>query len=222
MRPHIKDIVMVWRQGKSHERIPVAVIEYRGERTIFRYIPDGVKKAREQGFAGFPDFSENKEIHETNVLRVLSQRINDSGRTDIQSYYDFWEIPDEAKKDTFQMLAYTQGILPTDNFEFLAEYGDAEGVHFVSEIAGLTKAQLENDALKDGDELEWQCEPNNEYDQNAVMLLKGGNMLGYVKRVHSHVFYLPNSRLLKVKVKKMEHNGHISRVFIVIYDSKSL
>lgn len=108
MRSHIKDIALVWRPGKSHRRIPVAVVKSNVFGTTFRYLLDGTSEAKKQGFAGFPDFPDAKELHDTNVLKVLSRRLNDRDRTDIQSYYDFWEIPDSAKKDTFRLLAYTQ------------------------------------------------------------------------------------------------------------------
>lgn len=220
MRPHIKSITLVWRQGKSHSRIPVAIVKSNVFGTTFCYLKEGVEQAKAKGFVCFPDFPDTKEIHDTNVLKILSQRINDSERTDIQSYYDFWEIPQNAKKDIFRLLAYTQGILPTDNFEFLAEYYGVKGVKFVSEITGLTEKQLNNDSITEGDILEWKRESQNDFDPQAVALFKNGNLLGHVKRIHSRAFYLPHSNALKVKVKRIEHNGHISRAFILIYHDK--
>ena len=219
MRPHIKNITLVWRSGRSHSRIPVAIVKSNVFGTTFKYLKDGVEKAKEEGFVCFPDFPDTMEIHNVNVLKALSLRINDSERSDIQDYYRFWEVPKAAQKDTYRLLAYTQGILPTDNFEFLAEYYGVKGVRFVSELTGLSENQLENDCIHEGDELEWKLEPENEYDPMAVALYKNGQMLGHVKRIHSHVFYLPCSSVLKVRVKKIEHNGHISRALILIYNS---
>ena len=220
MRPHIKNITLVWRTGKSHSRIPVAIVKSNVFGTTFKYLKDGVEQAQKEGFVCFPDFPDTMEIHSTNVLKVLSLRINDSERSDIQDYYSFWEVPPAVQKNTSRLLSYTQGILPTDNFEFLAEYYGVKGVRFVSELTGLSENQLENDRINEGDELEWKLEPENEYDSKAVALYKDGQMLGHVKRVHSHVFYLPSSNLLRVKVKKIEHNGHISRAYILIYNCK--
>ena len=153
-------------------------------------------------------------------MKVLSLRINDSERSDIQDYYKFWEVPKTAQKDTYRLLAYTQGMLPTDNFEFLAEYYGVKGVRFVSELTGLSENQLKNDCIREGDKLEWKLEPDNEYDPKAVALYKDGQKLGHVKRIHCHVFHLPSSNLLKVRVKKIEHNGHISRALILIYNCR--
>lgn len=219
MRPHIKNITLVWRLGKSHSRIPVAVIKSNASGTTFRYLEKGVKQAKEKGFACFPDFPDTGQVHSVNVLKALSLRINDSERGDIQEYYKFWEVPESARKDIFRLLAYTQGMLPTDNFEFLAEYYGVKELKFVSELTGLTENQLENGCIHEDDELEWKQERNNEHDPKAVALYKDGKMVGHVKRVHSRVFYLPHARLLKVKVKKIERNGHINRAFILIYNS---
>lgn len=216
MRPHIKKITLVWRQGRSHSRIPVATIKSNVSGTTFAYDKRGVEEACKLGFVCFPEFPDTEKKYSTNVLKILAQRINDRERSDIQSYYDFWEIPEKARLDSYRMLAYTQGILPTDNFEFLAEYYGLKGVHFVSEISGLSHHQLDNDSIKVGDVLQWKKEPGNEHDPYAVALYKDGVKLSYVKKIHSRVFYLKRSYRLTVTVKKIEHNGHISKAYIVI------
>ncbi len=198
----------------------MAIIKSNVFGSTFRYLKDGVKEARDQGFVCFPEFPDVQKTYSTNVMNALALRINDSERSDIQSYYDFWGIPETARKDTYRLLAYTQGILPTDNFEFLAEYYGVPGVSFVSELTGLSENQLSNDAIQEGDELDWKLEPDNEYDPYAVVLMKNNRILGHVKRIHSKVFYLPSNNLLKVRVKKIEHNGHISRALIHIYNRK--
>ena len=112
MRPHIKNITLVWRSGKSHSRIPVAIVKSNVFGTTFKYLKDGVEQAKDEGFVCFPDFPDTMEIHSVNVLKALSLRINDSERSDIQDYYSFWEVPKAVRKDTYRLL-------PTDNFEFL-------------------------------------------------------------------------------------------------------
>lgn len=216
MRSKIKLINLVWRDGKSGIIIPVATIKSNVFGTTFAYDKCGVEEARKLGFVCFPEFPDTEKKYSTNVLKILAQRINDRERSDIQSYYDFWEIPEKARLDAYRMLAYTQGMLPTDTFEFLAEYYGTKGVHFVSEISGLTYNQLDNDSIKVGDVLQWKREPDNEHDHYAVALYKDGVKLSYVKKIHSRVFYLKRSDRLTVTVKKIEHNGHISRAFIVI------
>ncbi len=69
-------------------------------------------------------------------LDIFAQRLIKSERPDIQNFYDFWEIEPQFKDDKFYLLGHTQGLLPTDNFEFLADYKPVEGLHFLTEIAG--------------------------------------------------------------------------------------
>ena len=218
MYPRIRHIIVVWRPRRSYRRIPVAIVDSNGVETTFQYLKDGVEQARKEGFVYFPDFPDIEKRYEINVLKRLAFRINDNRRSDIQDYYSFWEVPEEAQKDIYRLLAYTQGILATDNFEFLAEYNDVQGVKFVTEVAGLSVVPLESTAIEEGDELEWRREPDNSYDPKAVALYKNGQKIGYVKKVHSLVFYLPNSECLKVKVKKLVRNGHIAFAFILIYN----
>jgi hypothetical protein len=76
MRPHIKNITLVWRSGRSHSRIPVAIVKSNVFGTTFKYLKDGVEKAKEEGFVCFPDFPDTMEIHSVNVLKALSLIVN--------------------------------------------------------------------------------------------------------------------------------------------------
>ena len=216
MYPRIKRIFMAWRAGRSHRRIIVGEIKSNASATIFKYIKDGVEEAKKEGFVCYPDFPEIEKTYDTNVLRILSQRLNDSERTDINHYYDFWEIPQNCVRDTYRLLAYTGGILPTDNFEFLVDFYGTKNISLVTELTGLSTRTISNDELNEGDKLEWKLEPNNQYDNFAVGIYKKGKMLGYVKKIHSHLFYKKGGYFLSVRVKRIEHNGHINKVFLLI------
>jgi hypothetical protein len=50
----------------------------------------------------------SKEYTE-NVLEIFGQRLTKSERSDIQKYYDFWEIEPENKEDKYYLLSHTQG-----------------------------------------------------------------------------------------------------------------
>ena len=220
MYPRIKRIFMAWRAGKSHSRIIVGEIKSNASMTRFKYIKDGVEKAREEGFVGYPDFPEIGKTYDTNVLRILSQRLNDSERSDINHYYEFWEIPQNSVKDIYRLLAYTGGILPTDNFEFLADFYGTKNISLVTELTGLSTHQISNDELNEGDKLVWKLEPNNLYDKFAVSIYKNDKLLGYIKKIHSHLFYKKGGYFLSVRVKRIEHNGHINKVFLLISSDK--
>ncbi|MDR1581803.1 MAG: hypothetical protein LBS55_00845 [Prevotellaceae bacterium] len=71
--------------------------------------------------------------------------------------------------------------------------------------------------LVDGDLLQWECDPKNEYDKYAVKVFKDDVFLGHVKRIHSKVFYKKGGNSLKIQVKSIDKNGKLNRVFIKIY-----
>lgn len=113
------------------------------------------------------------------------------------------------------MLAYTQGLLPIDNFEFLADFNPKKGLSFITEIAGLSHLKLSSDTLSIGDKLRYKLESDNRYDRDAVKLYKDDISLGYVKIVHSKIFRktkLP----IDILVHHIESNGILNRVFLKI------
>ncbi len=213
----IGNIYLSWRKGKGERRIIIGVIRRNVTNgTRFEYIKEGVEKAQKLGFSvyeGFPDIS---KIYTENVIEIFGQRLMRSERNDIKDFYDFWSIKEECKKDDYYMLAYTQGILPTDNYEFLADFNPHKSLAFVTELAGLSKTQLPSDTLLKEDMLRYEKEkPENSFDKYAIKVFKGDLFLGYIKTVHNRVFYKSN-RGLKIKVHHIEKNGILNRVFLYV------
>ena len=217
MKRNIKCIYMVWRRGRSDRRIKVGLVKRnQTEGITFRYIEEGVKKAMLKGFNMYPDFPSPNEVYQTNVMDILAGRLTNPERADIQKYYDFWEISPDLKDDRYYVLAQTQGLLPTDNFEFIAEYYPVKDLRFMSEICGLSHYNIDAGTLTIGDKLTWELEKNNPYDSFAVKLYKGDIELGYVKTIHSKIFYTSKRKKFDIIVKSIEQNGHSSRAFIAI------
>jgi hypothetical protein len=213
----IGNIYLTWRAGKGHRRHRVGIIRKNSTEGIrFRYLVSP-EEASKTGFIPYTDFPDLTKEYTENVLEIFGQRLTKSKRGDIQKYYDFWEIKPEYKDDKYYLLAHTQGLLATDNFEFLADYSPIKGLSFTSEICGLSHNKIDSSVLSVGDDLQWECEPNNSYDPKAIKVFKDKHLIGYVKIVHSGVFHKPGGSGLKIKVKSIEGNGHLSRVFIKIY-----
>lgn len=221
MKQYIKQIYLIWRRGRSERRIKIGrILRNQTDGVRFMYILDGVNEAVEKGFNMYPDFPDPNKIYRNNVLEIFSQRLNNTERSDIQKYYDYWEINPKMKEDKFYVLAQTQGLLPTDTFEFLAEYYPIKDLRFTSEICGLTKIQLPKGSLKEGDQLRWDLEPYNLYDKYAVRLYKDRKVVGYVKAIHSKVFHDSKYKNFSVQVKSVEQNEYVNRVFISIYTTE--
>ena len=209
-------IYLTWRKARGERRTVVGVIKKNSTQGVrFAYTIDE-QKAKEIGFVPYPDFPDLRKEYNQNVLDVFALRLTKSERPDIKKYYDFWEIDAAHQQDKFFILAQTQGLVATDNFEFLADYYPVKELSFVSEICGLSHQSLASDMLAVGDVLRWELEPKNEYDKFAVKVFKGDVFLGYIKTVHNKVFSKQGTGRLKVSVKSIDANGHLNRVFIKI------
>lgn len=149
-------------------------------------------------------------------MEIFGQRLIKIDRPDAQKYLDFWSIDAKYKNDKYYLLAHTQLILATDNFEFLADFNPIKGLSFISEICGLSYTKLPANFIEIGEELTWRLDKKNKFDSNAVGVYKGDIYIGNVKLVHCNVFHKTGKQKLKVKVKNIEKNGHLNRVFINI------
>lgn len=210
-------IYLSWRQGFGKRRYIVGVIRKNANEGIrFEYLKQDVQAAQKDGFTPYVEFPEIDRTYKDNVLEIFGQRIIKSERSDISDFLDFWEIDPKYKDDKFYFLAHTQGLNPSDNFEFLAEYNPTRSLRFLTDLASLSVLNLQPDTLKAGDILSYCLEPDNEYDPYAVKVFKGSQHVGYVKKVHNRVFYKIHRNHFTLKVKAVEQNGIVKRVFVSV------
>jgi hypothetical protein len=212
----IGPIFLTWREGQGKRRHLVGVIKSKAsEGVIFSYLPKGVGSAQKNGFSPYTEFPDISKTYNTGVLDVFGQRIMKLERSDIQDLFDFWEIDPKHKEDKYYMLAHTQGLNPTDNFEFLADYNPTSDLRFLTDLAGLSQLKLQAGTLKPGDRLSYQIEYDNPFDRYAVKVFKGDIHVGYIKIIHSRVFH-KTKKTLQLIVKAVEENGIIKRVFVKV------
>lgn len=217
MKDGIGHIFLAWRKGPGYARIIIGVIKRNATKGItFRYIKEGLEKAKKDGFVIYPDFQDENKVYSEHILDIFGQRLNKSEREDIYKYYSYWEIDSSKKDDKYYLLAHTQGMLPTDNFELLADYLPVRGLSFTSELCGLTHLSLPANTVEEGDILRWERDSSNEYDKYAIKVFKGNIFVGHIKRIHSRVFYKKRGDKLKITVKSINRNGHLNRAFIKI------
>ena len=175
-----------------------------------------MEKAEKDGFTVYTEFPDLSKSYNGNALEIFAQRLIKSERPDIQLFYDFWEIEPQHKDDKFYLLGHTQGLQPIDNFEFLADYNLVDGLHFLTELAGLSAYQLPSGTLKEGDVLRFELDKVNQHDPEAVTVFKDDLEIGHIKRIHSKVFHKPGAERLKLSVKSVDKNGIIKKVFIKV------
>ncbi len=217
MKKIARQIYLIWRKSRGDSRIKIGIIRRSDAGNItFQYIKESVRAASKYGFDCYPDFPDLNRVYTENVLEVFAQRLNNTDRSDILSYFDFWEIDPKYKNDKFYILAQTQGLLSTDNFEFLASFYLTKDLVFISEIAGISHYNIPASDLSVNDKLSWRLDPQNRYDDQAVQVLKDKKVLGYIKMVHNEVFHDKRADSLSITVKSIEKNGIVHRAFIKI------
>lgn len=207
----IGNIYLAWRKDAKSPRILVGIVKKNATEGVrFYYLADGAIEARKLGFDTYRGFPDVTEVYTENVLKIFGHRILQAAGTDIEAYFDFWDIDRAFKSKPFYMLAYTQGILPNDNFEFLASFNPQKNFTLVTEVQQLTQHNKELGTLDEGDILRYEIKHNGE----VVNLYKGDRALGIVKEVHSRIF--TKAKNLIVNVHKVEQSQDIDKVFIRI------
>lgn len=210
----IGNIQLIWRPGKGSRRISVGTIKKNETDGVrFQYNKSGVEEAKKIGFIHYEGFPDTEKIYSENVLQIFGQRLIKSERVDSKEFYNFWNIDVSKVNHKFYMLAFTQGLLPTDNFEFLADFNPVKNLSFVTEITNLTESKINSDQVNIGDVLRYELEPENHYDKNAVKVFKDDFYLGHVKLIHCNVFH-KTKKTFKLQIQGVEKNGVLKRIFV--------
>lgn len=214
-------LYLSWFSSYNGRRHIVGVLKKNATLGLrFAYLKAGVEAAKADGFSPYTEFPDIGKVYTEGVLEIFGQRIMKQERSDIADFYAFWEIDPKFKDDKYYLLAHTQGLNPTDNFEFLADYNPSKQLRFLTDLASLSKLQLPANSIKPGDALTYILEPDNIYDDKAVKVFKGEQEVGYIKKIHSRVFYKQRGASLKLVVKAVDQNGLIKRIFVQVSQAR--
>lgn len=212
----IGNIYLAWRKDANSPRILVGVIKQNATAGVrFFYLAEGAIAARKHGFEAYECFPDVTEVYTENVLSFFGFRILKAakdGFENSEAYFDAWGINRAFKSKPFYMLAYTQGILPTDNFEFLADFNPRKDFSLVTEIDDFQFSVIAAIDLQVGDTLKYQMTKGSE----QVKLYKDQRYVGKVKIVHSRVF--AKAKNLTVKIHRIEQGEEAAnKAFIRIF-----
>jgi len=216
MKLKVREIYLSWRKGPGHRRKLVGILKRTSTDGItFKYLKQGVEEALKEGFSSYPGFPlDYDKTYSEKDLDIFSLRLIPFDRKDNLKSLNFWEATEV--KDKFELLALTQGILPTDNFELLGLFYPARQLRFVSDLAGLTHLKLEKGSIKEGDLLTYELKRSKmAFRDMAVEVYKGNTLVGYIKNVHNNIF-INTSHKLKLTVKAIDQNGYIRKIFVLI------
>jgi hypothetical protein len=208
----IQKIYLSWRLGKGKERRLVGTLQRLTNGFSFHYNEEALKQAQQEGFANYVAFPDTATVYTEGVIEVFSRRLTQKSRADSKYFFEFWHA-NQAEYDDFDKLALTQGALPTDNFEFLADYKPQKDFMFVTDIAGLSLSKLPPNIIKLGDILTYKLE-SYQTDEYAVKIMKDKTFIGYIKRGHNQFFHNLKDLQPLITVKDVDYNGVIKQIFI--------
>lgn len=185
----------MWRSSRGESRITIGHIIVSGSGQIsFSYDNDGIIKAKQKfsEFSGYPGIPlSNSPIEDSDYLKSLfSLRLINLEREDRKELLDFWLIDDTVASDPIMLLAMTQGISMSDMFEFVPSFHreSKNKRPFITDIAGLTITKYDISSLQPGVKLQFEKQPDNLTDPNAIMVLYNGQPIGWIKRGHNYLF----------------------------------
>ena len=184
-------LLLSWQapDGSDRTRRLVAELRRRGDDADLVYLrqsPD-YAEAKSKGFPGeYPGFPADKD--HTGVLAAFMRRLPPRQRGDFDKFLDAIRIPPKTAISDFALLGYAGARLPSDDFSVVDPFDDAKPpFEFLLLVAGYRYYQdkVSREFLKPGMAVQFEFEPDNRYDPDAVRIMIPGNpaqTIGYVCR----------------------------------------
>lgn len=186
--PEPRRLLLTWQQPSAERRSRRVVAELVKIEDVvtFRYLvhTDDFDKARAEGFRGFPAFDLETVEHRHNVMEALMRRLPPKKREDYANFLKQHLLPVDFSGSDFALLGITGARLPSDTFELSV---DLEGLmaplDMLLVVAGH-RFHVKNlsKPLEVGTLVRLVEEPTNEHDANAVQVIAGDDVIGYVNR----------------------------------------
>ncbi|TRO92935.1 hypothetical protein FKB34_12285 [Glycocaulis profundi] len=192
------ELVLTWRAPayvSDRKRWAVGRLFLEGGIAKFRYYNDEEllklnDKSRADltscGFSGYPAFDITKQPtggFASGVLEAFSRRLPPSNRTDFSKFLEHHRFREDKKLSTMEMLALTEGRLPSDGFSLVDRLDpEASVIEAVLEVAGYRHYPQTHSSLSIGDDVNLIPDDLNKFDPQAVKLCVDGNTIGYVNR----------------------------------------
>ena len=182
-------LYLIWKDPQTRVNFTIGKL-YRGEKYKFEYFGE-VGKAENRGWTKFNVVPEDK-IYESEVLfPVFASRLPDRKRRDINKILEKYNL---SEFDEFELLRKSEARLPIDTYSFIDPICSGEESvqrdFFIMGVRHQTPCDGKDCRLLPkvdvGDELNFEAEPGNKYDTNAIKVnTKSGEVLGYVPRYYN-------------------------------------
>jgi len=219
-----KRLLLVWQSPDLHgdrtRRIVGELFRSGDGHVTLRYLAgtNDFEETRQRGFAGYPAFPISHCEHRSNVLETFLRRLPPSGRSDYARYLGHLGMRPDAPISRFALLGYAGASLPSDDFSIVNPFDDAPApCEFMTEVAGFRHQSLPASAISEGDKVDLQPEPQNEFDSKAILLSVNGQKIGYINRAQTAPFHdwLSRSQVEAV-IERINGNPERPRVLLFV------
>ena len=209
-------------------RWAVGLLEFDGVECVLRYLRGGPEfVGLNQGrtydellaldYQGYPAFNLRREVHSQGVLVALMRRLPPRTRPDFQEYKRHFRLCADLDVSDFALLGQTEAKLPSDGFSIVDPLdAETDWCDLMLEIAGF-RYYVPEGPLEIGHHVEFEAEPGNQWDPNAVQVCAGGRRIGYINRLQAVTFlkWLSSRRVAGV-IERMNGNPERPRAFIFV------
>jgi hypothetical protein len=221
---HIREperLVLAWQapdEIKNRTRFAVGELLRRGDDADLRYhsgTPD-VLRAAELGYHGYPAFKLNVESHHQGVMAAFMRRLPPRGRGDFGTYLSSLRFLPSKEISDFALLAATEAKLPSDGFSLVDTFDDLETpAEVMLEVSGYRHCQPDLTQADIGASVSFVPEPDNQFDANALMIVKGDKKLGYVNKLQAPQL-LKRLNQLSGNVERLNGTPDKPRAFVFV------
>lgn len=211
---------LTWQPAGGGSRYVVGLIDrLEGDQYTFTYNFDtkDFLAAVEKGFQGYPAFQLKDKIHTNNVLEPFIRRLPPRKRKDFTEYLVQHLLPSDFSGSVFALLGYTGAKSPADGFCLVNDPAVfEESCELLIEVAGTRyQTDLNLEAVKVGDQVEFVPETDNQHDPDAVAVIHAAGRLGYVNKVHCKAVKV-KARSNKLRAYVAKKNGTASRPLVYL------
>jgi hypothetical protein len=217
---------LVWQTASPNRKrvrriVGEIVRDKANDSAYLRYLEgsDDFEAARDEGFEGYPAFKLTVPEHKQGVMEAFMRRLPPRNRDDFSEYLQTHRLPGNFNSSNMALLGYTGAKLPGDGFEFCIDLDNAQPpFELILEVAGFRHQDTINvNELKLGEAVNFEFEPNNIYDQNAVAIGYKGSKIGYIARAHNEAFRTWKERGYSVNAVIERINGKPERPLIYLF-----
>lgn len=183
-------LYLIWKNPNTRRNYTVGRLEKSDKGYIFEYFQES-ELAVESGWGRLEAFPLEQQYNSDSLFATFSSRLPDPKRRNIDEVLDKYGL---EEYDGFELLRKSGGRLPIDTYEFIDPiFAEDKTVYREFYIVGIRHLSGCNGndcaALPEvnvGDKLKLQMEPENQYDDKAVIIMnEAGEYLGYIPRYYS-------------------------------------